>query len=265
MDAFFAAVEEQRNPALIGKPVIIGGRGDPSKRGVVSTANYEARKYGIHSAMPLSTAYKLCPHAVFLPVDYEAYLAVSRRFKRVLLSVTPLMEDVGIDEVFLDATDLTESSKELIKLIKAGIFKETGLTCSVGVAPNKLLAKIASDMKKPDGMTLLAMADVERRLWPMGVRKLYGIGPRTEIALKKMGIETIGQLAALSSEKLVKWFGRSYGQYLYFASRGLDDSPVITHWSRSLSAGRRPFRTTGETGKPWPGCWPNRQGKPSST
>lgn len=230
MDAFFAAVEEQRNPALKGRPVIIGGRGDPSKRGVVSTANYEARKYGVHSAMPLRTAYRLCPHAVFLPVDYEAYLSVSRRFKRFLLSLTTIMEDVGIDEVFLDATDLTESSEELVNRIKTGIRKETGLTCSVGVAPNKLLAKIASDMEKPDGMTLIAMDDVERRIWPMGVRKLYGIGPRTEIALGKIGIETIGQLAALSVEELVKLFGKSYGRYLYFASRGLDDSPIVTHW-----------------------------------
>jgi len=230
MDAFFAAVEEHRNPNLMGKPVVIGGGGDPLKRGVVSTANYEARKYGISSAMPLRTAYKLCLHAVFLPVDYEAYLAVSRQFKRVLLSVTPIMEDVGIDEVFLDVTDLTESSENLAKRIKAGIMEKTGLTCSVGVAPNKLLAKIASDMEKPDGITILTMEDIERRLWPLGVRKLYGIGPRTEVALQKMGIETIGQLAALPIEELIERFGKSYGHYLYNASRGLDDSPVVTHW-----------------------------------
>jgi len=230
MDAFFAAVEEKRNPQLKGKPVVIGGMGDPLKRGVVATANYEARKYGIHSAMPLKTAYKLCPRAVFLPVDYEAYAAASRQFKSVLLSVADIMEDVGIDEAYLDVTGKAESNEVIAERIKTGIYQETGLTCSIGIAPNKLLAKIASDIQKPDGLTMLTENDIASRIWPLPIRKLYGLGPKTEERLKKTGIETIGQLAALPREFLIQSFGHSYGEYLYDASRGIDDSPLVTHW-----------------------------------
>jgi DNA polymerase-4 len=236
MDAFFAAVEEKKNPALIGKPVVIGGGGNPNKRGVVSTANYEARKYGIHSAMPLRTAYRLCPHAVFLPVDYEAYSAVSQQFKSVLLSITPVMENAGIDEAFLDVTELSETAEIIASKIKSGIKEKTGLTCSIGIAPNKLLAKIASDLRKPNGLTIINESDIENQLWPLPIRKLYGIGPKTEEHLKNIGIETIGQLAVLPLEKLIENFGNSYGQYLYDASRGIDDSPLITHWEpKSIS------------------------------
>lgn len=230
MDAFFAAVEEQKNPTLKGKPVVIGGAGDPSKRGVVSTASYEARKFGIHSAMPLRTAYNLCPHAFFLPVDYEAYVAASHQFKSVLLSITPIMEDVGIDEVFLDISALEDSNEVIANNIKTGVKEKTGLTCSVGIAPNKLLAKIASDMQKPDGLTIFNEDDIEGRLWPLPIRKLHGIGPKTEAHLKNLGIETIGQLVELPLETLFDNFGKSYGHYLYEASRGIDDSPLITHW-----------------------------------
>src|SRR4030066_126341 len=166
MDAFFAAVEEKKNPALIGKPVVFGGGGNPNKRGVVSTANYEARKYGIHSSMPLRTAHKLCPHAIFLPVDYEAYLAASQEFKSVLLAITPIMENAGIDEVFLDASEVPEISDIIASKIKTSIKEKTGLTCSVGIAPNKLLAKIASDIQKPNGLTILNESDIEDKLWP---------------------------------------------------------------------------------------------------
>jgi DNA polymerase IV len=230
MDAFFAAVEQKRRPELEGKPVVIGGRGNPSQRGVVSTANYEARKYGVHSAMPMKTAYKLCPHAVYLPVDYEAYSAASGLFKKVLKTISPIMEDVGIDEAYLDLSDMPDSNEVISNRIKTEIKKDTGLTCSIGVAPNKLLAKIASDMQKPDGLTILTADDIGIRIWPMPVRKLYGIGPKTEEHLKKAGIETIGQLAALPIEKLRELFGNSYGQYLYEAARGIDESPLITHW-----------------------------------
>jgi DNA polymerase-4 len=236
MDAFFAAVEEKRNPALKGKPVVIGGQGDPSKRGVVSTANYEARKFGVHSAMPLRTAYKLCPQAIFLPVDYEAYVAASQQCKSVMNTICPIMEDVGIDEAFLDVSHLPEESEIIALKIKAGILDKTDLTCSIGIAPNKLLAKIASDMQKPNGLTILTENDIESRLWPMPIRKLYGIGPKTEEHLKKMGIETIGQLAALPLETLIQRFSHSYGEYLYEACRGIDDSPLVTHWEpKSIS------------------------------
>ena len=236
MDAFFAAVEEQRNPALTGKPVVIGGSGDPTKRGVVSTANYEARKYGIHSAMPMMTAHKLCPQAVFLPVDYQAYVAASVQFKSTLLSITTIIEDIGIDELYLDVSELTDSTEIIVSRIKTGIKEKTGLTCSIGIAANKLLAKIASDMQKPDGLTILNEGDIEKRLWPLPARKLYGIGPKTEAYLKTMGIETIGQLALLPLEELIEHFGSSYGQYLYDSSRGINDSPLITHWeAKSIS------------------------------
>ena len=236
MDAFFAAVEEQRNQDLIGKPVVIGGSGDPTKRGVVATANYEARKYGVHSAMPLMTAHNLCPAAVFLPVDYIAYAAVSRQFKSTLSGITPVIEDVGIDEVFLDISELADTPESIAAKIKSGIKEKTGLTCSIGISSNKLLAKIASDMEKPDGLTILQENDVEKRLWPLSTRKLYGIGPKTETSLKKIGIATIGQLAALTLEKLIAFFGHAYGRYLYNASRGIDDSPLITHWeAKSIS------------------------------
>lgn len=230
MDAFFAAVEEKRNPDLKGKPVVIGGMGDPSKRGVVSTANYEARKYGVHSALPLRTAYKLCPHAVFLPVDYEAYEAASHQFKAVLLNITSIIEDVGIDEAYLDISDEADTNEMIVEKIKTGIFEKTGLTCSIGIAPNKLLAKIASDMQKPNGLTVFTGNDIETKLWPLPIRKLYGIGPKTEEHLKAMKIETIGQLALLSVESLIQRFGVSYGQYLHEAARGVDESPLVTHW-----------------------------------
>ncbi|WP_041585553.1 DNA polymerase IV [Syntrophus aciditrophicus] len=230
MDAFFASVEENRKPELKGKPVVIGGMGDPSKRGVVSTANYEARKYGISSAMPLRTAYKLCPRAIFLPVDYKAYLAVSRYFKAVLLNITTIMEDVGIDEAYLDISENRDTDEKISEKIKTGIYEKTGLTCSIGIAPNKLLAKIASDMNKPDGLTIFSGEDIENRLWPLPIRKLYGIGPKTEEHLKALNIATIGQLAALPPEVLVARFGPSYGHYLHEASRGIDESPIITSW-----------------------------------
>jgi len=230
MDAFFAAVEEKRHPELIGKPVVVGGSGDPTKRGVVSTASYEARKFGIHSAMPLKTAYNLCPRAVFLPVDYEAYSRESRKIKAILRDVAPEMEDVGIDEAFLDISGVNTSSEEIAGMIKARIREDTGLTCSIGIAPNKLLAKIASDMNKPDGLTIIAEDNASRILNPLAVRKLWGIGPKTEKYLNDMGIDTVGNLASLSAEALAERFGPSYGNYLYRASRGIDDSPLVTEW-----------------------------------
>lgn len=236
MDAFFAAVEEKRHPELAGKPIVIGGDGNPHKRGVVATASYEARKYGIHSAMPLKTAYKLCPHAVFLPVDYEAYRQISEKFKKILQSFSPVLEDVGIDEAFLDLSGSDKPAEETAWEIKRRIREETGLTCSIGIAPNKLLAKMASDMEKPDGLTILSEKDIEHRIWPLSIRKLWGIGPKTESHLKNIGIETIGDLASLPLEELIHEFGGSYGRYLYEASRGMDGSPLVTHWEpKSMS------------------------------
>ncbi len=236
MDAFFSSVEQKRHPELVSKPVVVGGGGDPTKRGVVSTASYEARKFGIHSAMPLRMAYKLCPDAVFLPVDYEEYSRVSGRIKEILREFTPIIEDVGIDEAFLDISSIDKPSEEIAKKIKRRIKDETDLTCSIGIAPNKLLAKMASDMQKPDGFTIIKDEDVESHIWPLPARKLWGVGPKTETYLKEMGIKTIGELASLSLDRLIEEFGQSYGNYLYEASRGMDESPLITHWEpKSIS------------------------------
>ncbi len=236
MDAFFAAVEQMRHPELVGKPVIIGGAGDPTMRGVVSTASYEARKYGIHSAMPLRRAYRLCPEAIFLPVDYDEYMRVSEKIKDILRSFTPLIENVGIDEAFLDITDIDMESEEVAKKIKERIKKEVGLTCSIGIGPNKLIAKIASDMKKPDGLTIISEEDIKGTIWPLPARKLWGVGPKTERRLNEMEILTIGDLASVPLESLTEDFGKSYGNYLYESSRGVDESPVITYWEpKSIS------------------------------
>jgi DNA polymerase-4 len=236
MDAFFAAVEQKRRPELAGKPVIVGGAGDPTKRGVVSTASYEARTYGVHSAMPLRTAYRLCPEGVFLPVDVREYSRVSEIVKNVLRQFSPVMEDVGIDEAFLDISDSAQASEEVGRDIKQGIREATGLTCSVGIAPNKLLAKIASDMRKPDGLTIIAESDIAARIWPLPVRKLTGVGPKTEARLKAMGVTTIGELAARPKELLIEQFGNSYGAWLSESARGIDERSLVIHWEpKSLS------------------------------
>jgi len=230
MDAFFAAVEEKRHPELKGKPVVIGGSGDPTKRGVVSTASYEARKYGIHSALPLRTAYKLCPEAVFLPVDYEEYSRVSEIIKDILREISTIMEDVGMDEAFLDISDDPRPPEEIAQEIKERIKIKTGLTCSIGIASNKLLAKIASDMQKPDGLTIIKEQDIASRIWPLPVRKLWGVGPKTEASLKEIGINSIGELASMPLDRLIEHYGESYGHYLHEASQGMDESPLVTHW-----------------------------------
>lgn len=243
MDAFFAAVEELRRPELRGKPVVIGGSGDPSQRGVVSTASYEARKYGIHSALPLKTARKLCPHAVFLPVDYREYSRVSAAIKDILRGFSPVMEDVGIDEAFLDLSVVAGPPEKTAGDIMEKIRERTGLTCSIGIGPNKLIAKIASDMEKPSGLTVITEGDIGPRIWPLPVRKLWGVGPKTEEHLKTMHIRTIGDLAAAPLDMLVEHFGESYGKYLHDASRGIDDSPLVTQWEPKSASREVTFQT----------------------
>lgn len=236
MDAFFASVEQQRRPELRGKPLVIGGNGDPMKRGVVSTASYEARRFGIRSAMPLRVAWRLCPEAVFLPVDYREYARISAVIKGILREVSTVIEDVGIDEAFLDISASDRHPEEVAREIKERIRVTTGLTCSIGIAPNKLLAKIASDMEKPDGLTIITAEDVPTLIWPLLTRKLRGVGPKTEEHLKGMGVETVGDLAALSRETLISRFGLSHGNYLFEAARGIDYTSLATRWEpKSMS------------------------------
>ncbi len=226
MDAFFASVELLRQPGLRGRPLIIGGRGDPSRRGVVSTCTYEARAFGVRSGMPLRTAARLCPEAVYMPTDFAAYSHWSRRFKALMREVSPLFEDRGIDEAFLDITALAGSAEDIAQQLKARIFADSGLRCSIGVAPNKLLAKIASELDKPDGFTLIRPEDVATRIWPLEVRRIPGVGPKADERLASMQIRTIGQLAQTPQALLSAAFGARYAGWLHEAAHGRIDKPL---------------------------------------
>ena len=230
MGAFFAAIEQQRRPELRGKPVVIGGHGDPTERGVVSTASYEARRFGIHSAMPLRTAYRLCPDAVYLPVDFDSYAAIWQRIKAILHEFSPTCEDSGLDEAYLDISHRDEPPEQIAAAIKKRIRTETGLSCSIGIGPNKLLAKLASDMNKPDGLTVIAEGDIADKVWPLPVRKLLGVGPKTEARLTTLGVTTIGALAATPLPTLQHNLGEAHGRYLHEAAQGIDETPLITAW-----------------------------------
>ena len=227
MDEFFARVEQLRHPELMGKPVVVGGDGDPRKRGVVSTASYEARKYGIHSAMPLRTAYRLCPKAAFLAVDIPAYEKVSVKIMAILKEYTPLVEPVGLDEAFLDVTHSVKSAWTIGDEIKRRIRDELDLVATIGIAPSKLVAKIASSESKPDGFTVVEEAGVEEFLKDLPVRTLWGVGPKTEERLKRAGIRTIKELRRKKLEDLIAICGRSFGRTLFYYSRGVDRSPVV--------------------------------------
>ena len=246
MDAFYASVELLRYPELRGQPVVIGGRSlhqpaikndgtrefarlrDYVGRGVVTTSTYEARALGVFSAMGMMKAAKPAPEAWLLPADFEAYRHYSRLFKQAVSEIAPQIEDRGIDEIYIDLTDLAQESVLLAKRIKQAVRDTTGLSCSIGIAPNKLLAKICSELDKPDGITLLTMDDVPTRIWPMAVRKINGIGPKASEKLAALGIQTIGELAGQSQAFLMQNFGHRYSEWLYQAARGLDDRPVTT-------------------------------------
>jgi DNA polymerase-4 len=224
MDAFFASVEQHDNPEYKGKPVIVGGL---SGRGVVSTCSYEARKYGIHSAMPMYMARKLCPHGIFLSVRRKRYEEVSKQIFDILYSITPLVEPVSIDEAYLDVTDIDKNPEVIAKEIKKKVKETTGLTISAGVSYNKFLAKLASDWNKPDGFTVITEDMIPDILKPLPVSKVYGIGEKSEERLKSMGINTIGDLLKLSQENLVEIFGK-VGVEIYLRIRGIDERPVET-------------------------------------
>ncbi|NVO05387.1 MAG: DNA polymerase IV, partial [Rhodoferax sp.] len=201
-------------------------------RGVITTATYAARQFGIGSAMGLMKAAKLCPQAILLPVDFDQYRHYSRRFKGLITEIAPLMEDRGVDEVYIDFTDVPGGQREggrvLARLIQKAIFDDTGLTCSVGVAPNKLLAKMASEFNKPNGISIVHEDDLEGKIWPLACRKINGIGPKLDAKLQSHGIETIGQLAAREQQWLMDSFGERTGAWLYAASHGQDQRPVVT-------------------------------------
>src|SRR5436853_223902 len=195
MDAFFAAVEQLRRPELRGKPVVVGGSGNPHSRGVVSTASYEARAYGIHSAMPLRTAFNKCPHAVFLPVDFFAYGAASRQIMAILREYSPLVEPLSLDEAFLDVSSRPEVPRALAEEIRRRIKDDTGLTASIGIGPNKLLAKIASGLHKPDAVTEITPDTTTAVLHDLPATVLWGVGPKTAARLEQtLGVRTVGDL-----------------------------------------------------------------------
>lgn len=227
MDAFFASVEQRDRPELRGKPVLVGGTGP---RGVVAAASYEARKFGCRSAMPSAVAKRLCPHAVFVKGSYEVYKKDSERIMDILESFTPLVQPVSIDEAFLDVTGsfgLFGPGEAIAAEIRARVKQELSLTCSVGVAPNKFLAKLASDLRKPDGLTVITPETIRRTLDPLPVSRLWGVGPAAEKSLHKLGIRTIADLHALPLEVLRSRFD-DFGEHLWNLARGLDDRPVHT-------------------------------------
>jgi len=242
MDAFFASVELKRRPDLAGRPVIVGGRGDPTRRGVVSTATYEARVFGIHSGMPLRTAARLCPDAVFLPVDFTAYRAASERVFEHLAAVTERLQPVGLDEAYLDISDRQADALDIGRRLKADILAGTALVASVGIGPNRLLAKIASDLEKPDGLTWLRPTDVPNRVWPLPVRTLHGVGPRTAERLAGLGVQTVGDLAALPADRLRGAFSERHARSLQRAAHGEDDRPVQTERVRKSIGRERTFQ-----------------------
>jgi len=230
MDAFFASVEQSDNPMLKGKPVVVGA--DPKEgkgRGVVSAASYEARKYGIHSAMPISQAYRLCPSACFLPVRMNRYREVSRGIMSILSDFSPIIEPISLDEAFLDMTGTERLLGDPIKIakeIKQRVKSEHKITASVGIAPNKLVAKIASDSKKPDGLVFISKDNIKDFLNPLPVSRLWGVGRKTREDLESLGIKRVKDLTHLTKSDLCSYFGKTKGMFLYQTCRGIDNRPV---------------------------------------
>ena len=228
MDAFYASVEVIKDPSLAGKPVVVGGQGG---RGVVTSASYEARAFGVGSAMPMVRARRLCPHAVFLPNDFPAYLDHSRQIREVFTSFTPLVEPLSLDEAFLDISGsvrLFGDPVTIARSIKQRI-AALGLRCTVGVAPNKFLAKLASARGKPDGLLVVPADRALEFLHPLPVTALWGVGEQTAGALERLGLRTVGDLAAMSQKVLARAVGESLGSHLHALAQGIDERPVVPH------------------------------------
>ncbi len=227
LDAFYASVEELDDPSLRGRPVIVGG--GPNERGVVSAANYEARRFGVHSALPLRTAGRLCPHGAFLPGRPERYRELSEQVMKIFGSLTPLVEPISLDEAFLDVTNSTAAfgdGETMGQRIKDRVLSDVGLVVSVGVASNKLCAKVASDLRKPDALVVVPPGAEAAFLAPLPVRRLWGVGPQAHQALADYGVSTIGQLAGMSEATLRRRFGQ-HGADLAMRARGIDAAPVV--------------------------------------
>ncbi|MES2309906.1 MAG: DNA polymerase IV [Verrucomicrobiota bacterium] len=222
MDCFYAAVEMREHPELAGKPIAVGGG---SRRGVITTCNYEARKFGIHSAMPGFHARERCPHLIFLPVRFDLYRAESAKIRQILKSYTPLVEPLSLDEAYLDVTGLDRYAWDIAKEIRKRILEETHLTSSAGIASNKMLAKIASDWRKPNGQFAILPAEVEAFMAQLPVRKIWGVGPKSAERFEKQGIRTCGDLQKIDLPELVRQQGK-WGAELYRLCRGIDDRPV---------------------------------------
>ena len=257
MDAFYASVELLRYPQLRGRPVVVGGRrraaqGEPdpgefatlrgySGRGVITTSTYEARALGVFSGMGLMKAAKLAPDAVLLPADFDAYRRYSRMFKDAVRAIAPMVEDRGIDEIYIDLTDLVADRaaegapdpwarvRAIATDIQRSVRETTQLSCSIGITPNKLLSKIASELNKPAGISVIRSDEVERLVWPLAVRKVNGIGPKANLKLEALGIRTVGELAHADVALLIAHFGQSYGAWMHAAAHGRDERPVVTY------------------------------------
>ncbi len=249
MDAFYASVELLRHPQLRGLPVVIGGSRrrnggleapseqfprlrDYAGRGVVTTATYAAREFGVHSAMGLMQAAQLCPQAILLPVDFDEYRRYSGLFKEVIAKFAPIIEDRGVDEVYIDFTAVDggqlEGGRALAQQIQGAIQQHTGLSCSLGVAPNKLIAKMASEFRKPSGISIVYESQLVQKIWPLPCRKISGIGPKASAQLEQLGIRTIGELAGCERRWLVQHFGPNHGTWMHESAWGRDDRPVVT-------------------------------------
>jgi len=258
MDAFYASVELLRYPELRGLPMVVGGRrahaptvapdgsrryarlAEYAGRGVITTATYEARALGVHSGMGLMKAAALAPDAILLPADFDEYRKYSRLFKAAVAAIAPQIEDRGIDEIYIDLTDVPGSQdrtdadpfagvRALGRRLKAAVRDATALSCSLGITPNKLLSKLCSDLEKPDGLTLLTADDIPARIWPLPARRINGIGPKASARLDALGIHTIGELASADTAMLVDHFGAHYGAWLHEAALGRDERPIVTY------------------------------------
>ena len=241
MDAFFASIHVRDDGRLRGKPVVVGG--DPSGRGVVAAASYEARGFGIHSAMPAARAIRLCPEAIFIRPDFKRYAAESEKIFAIFRDFSPIVQTLSLDEAYIDVTDHLAplgSATAIATEIRRRVADETGLTVSVGAASNKLVAKIASDYDKPDGLTVVPPAQVSHFLAPLPIRRLHGVGPRTEERLHTMGVRTISDLRSLSLDRLLARFG-VWGRSLWLHSRGIDERPVRTERVRKSLSTERTF------------------------